>query len=69
MEKKLECPSCGQISMTMKQGVSRLADGFSVNNISRWVCENCGEELFDVKTIKQIRKQREKKIELTQSCA
>lgn len=64
MEKKLECPSCGQISMVMKKGTSRLADGFSVNNINRWVCENCSEELFDIKTMQQIRTQQEKKTHL-----
>ena len=60
MKKKLECPSCSKISMVMKKGHSTLNDGFSVKDINRWVCENCGEELFDLHTMKQIRRQRKK---------
>ena len=61
MAKKLECPSCGKIAMTIKKGVSKMADGIQIKNISRWVCDNCGEELFDSKTMKEIRRQRTKK--------
>ena len=59
MDKKLECPSCGQIAMVRKKGSSKMADGVQVKNISRWVCMNCNEELFDLKAMKEIRAQRE----------
>lgn len=62
MDKKLECPSCGQMAMVIKKGSSKMADGVQVKNISRWVCENCSEELFDAKTMKEIRTQREQKV-------
>ena len=58
MENKLECPSCGRMSMTQKKGSTKLADGVEVKSISRWVCEKCGEELFDLKAMKDIREQR-----------
>ena len=61
MVKKLECPSCGKIAMTIKKGSSKMADGTQIKNITRWVCDNCGEELFDPKTMKEIRRQRTKK--------
>ncbi len=61
MEKRLECPSCGQMAMVIKKGSSKMADGLQVKNITRWVCEKCGEELFDAKAIKEIRTQREQK--------
>jgi transposase-like protein len=59
--KKLECPSCGLITMYLKTGISNLEDGVKVSKISRWVCENCGEELFDMKAMKEIRIQRKEK--------
>ncbi len=61
MVKKLECPSCGKIAMTIRKGSSKMADGIQIKNITRWVCDNCGEELFDPKTMKEIRHQRAKK--------
>ena len=58
---KLECPSCGMVAMTRKTGKSKLSDGIEVSGITRWVCDNCNEELFDLKTMKEIRKQRKNK--------
>jgi transposase-like protein len=58
MEKKLECPSCGRMSMVRKKGPAKMADGVQIKNIQRWVCEHCGEELFDLKAMKEIRAQR-----------
>ena len=61
MGKKLECFSCGQMSMVLKKGTSKLEDGTSIKNITRWVCENCGEELFDLKAMKKIRTDKKSK--------
>jgi hypothetical protein len=47
--------------MYLKTGISNLEDGVKVSKISRWVCENCGEELFDMKAMKEIRIQRKEK--------
>ena len=55
---KLECPSCGQTSMIRKKGSSILSDKTKVKNIEKWICENCGEELFDLKAMKEIKNQR-----------
>ena len=59
--RKLECPRCGSMAMLLKSGISHLEDGVKVSKISRWVCENCGEELFDLKAMKEIRMQRKEK--------
>ena len=59
--KRLECPDCGLMTMYLKTGSSNLNDGTKVSGISRWVCENCGEELFDMKAMKKIRMQRKEK--------
>ena len=61
IDKKLECPSCGEIAMTIKKGSPILLDGMKITNISRWVCEKCGEELFDTKAMKEIRLKRANK--------
>ena len=58
MEKRLECPSCGRMSMVLKKGSAKMADGVQIKSINRWVCEHCGDELFDLKTMKKIREQR-----------
>jgi transposase-like protein len=55
---KLECPSCGRVSMVLKKGTVNLDDGVLIKSIHRWVCEHCGEELFDLKAMKDIRAQR-----------
>ena len=60
-KQKLECPSCGFLTMNLKTGTSKLSDGLKVTHIKKWVCEKCGEELFDLKTMKEIRKQRKEK--------
>jgi YgiT-type zinc finger domain-containing protein len=58
LPKKLECPSCGRVSMVIKKGATKMADDFSVHNISRWVCTNCGEELFNPQAMSEIGRQR-----------
>ena len=61
MTKKLECPSCGKMAVSLKKGSSKMADGVQIKNIARWVCDNFGEELYDPKTMKEIRRQRAQK--------
>jgi YgiT-type zinc finger domain-containing protein len=58
LQKKLECPSCGRVAMVFKKGKTTLADGVQVDDINRWVCSNCGEELFNHQTMAEIRHQR-----------
>ena len=62
LHRKLECPSCGHVSMVIKKGKTTMADGIQINDISRWVCSNCGEEVFDPKTLSEIRQQRTAKL-------
>ena len=44
----LECPSCGNLAMHYNKGDSKMADGFEIKNICRWLCDKCGEELYDL---------------------
>lgn len=55
---KLECPNCGNIAMVKKVGETILADGKHIHNLSRWVCQNCNEEVFDRAAMKEISRQR-----------
>ena len=56
--KKIECPNCGKIAMARKFGDAILADEKHIQNISRWVCKNCTEEVFDGSAMKEISRQR-----------
>ncbi len=58
---KLECPSCGMLSMKVKKGSFKTEDGIHIHNISRWVCDNCQEEVLDLHAMKEIRRQRASK--------
>jgi ribosomal protein L37AE/L43A len=64
---KLECPACGMMSMTVKKGVTTLADGVKIPDITRWVCAHCGEELYDAAALLEIRHQRV--LRTKQACA
>jgi YgiT-type zinc finger domain-containing protein len=55
---KLECPNCGNIAMIKKVGDTILADGKNIQNLSRWVCQNCNEEVFDRDAMKEISRHR-----------
>jgi hypothetical protein len=44
--------------MVIKKGATKMADDFSVHNISRWVCTHCGEELFNPQAMSEIGRQR-----------
>jgi YgiT-type zinc finger domain-containing protein len=55
---KIECPNCGKIAMLRKMSDTILADGKLIRHISRWVCQNCNEEVFDRDAMKEIRRQR-----------
>ena len=61
-DKIIECHACGETSMVLQSGETVLEDGFKIRNLERWVCRNCGEELFDSRAMKEIRRQREKKL-------
>ena len=55
---KMECPSCGNYSMICKIGSSTLLDKKKIKNIKKWKCEKCGEEMFDLNTMNEIKNQR-----------
>ena len=56
--KHLECPSCGKMAMVRKTGTSETPDHVRVPNLTRWVCENCAEELYDAAAMKRVREAR-----------
>jgi len=66
MNKKIECFACGRKAMIQKKGITKLADGIKVKSINKWICENCGEELFDLNAMKKIRIERKKESQLVQ---
>lgn len=55
---KIECPTCGRISMSHQKGNSAMIDGFKVKNIYKWVCSYCKEEMYDLETMKKIHELR-----------
>ena len=58
LPKKLECPSCGLVAMVAKKGTTTMADGYKIHDVNRWICNNCGEEVFDAHAMAEIRSQR-----------
>ena len=61
VENNIECPTCGKKSMSYQKGNSEMIDGFKVQNIYKWVCTNCKEEMYDLETMKKIHELRVKK--------
>jgi YgiT-type zinc finger domain-containing protein len=61
LSETISCPECGKNAMKRRKGGTRLEDGFTVNNIERWVCGNCGNELFDPAAMELIRTERARK--------
>ncbi len=56
------CPECHQKSLQKLRGDYKLKDGTVIRNLSRLHCSNCGANLFDIAAMREIRRQRAKKI-------
>ena len=61
--KVLPCPECGMETLERMTGDCTLLDGTVIKNLSRYHCSNCGADLFDQAAMREIRKQRGKKVE------
>ena len=61
LSETIPCTECGKQTMKRRKGSTCLEDGFTVNHIERWVCSDCGYELFDSAAMKLIRTERAKK--------
>jgi YgiT-type zinc finger domain-containing protein len=59
----LPCPECGAEALVRVQGDCTLLDGTVVRNLSRYHCSNCGADVFDRAAMREIRKQRGKKVD------
>ncbi|MFH0764903.1 MAG: YgiT-type zinc finger protein [Calditrichota bacterium] len=54
-EDVLPCPECGKLALRRITADCALDDGTVVPELAHWRCSNCGEELFDLEAMRQIR--------------